>query len=292
MRPSTVIGVRAEASLKGSDVTPPAAIAPGECSRIHAWVAHLELENVCSPDCAWHAVTSQARLVKLDFSPNYRRKFVLFLCGWRAIVQNSLTAPSPASYANIDHLRRNECTEGSNVCSPCRQRSSLTRREVEAEAAKPWMQRYAAPILIIGLMISVGGLTWYAAKHQQQIRVARPENKPPVPVWAAEQRSKFPQSVWDKRVAWAAQHHCYLGPMSRDEIVRALGQPAEDSPFNPKYKRQTKECTRYQGNTCAEYRTEEHYIWLQDGCCEEISDKRRVTIRVTSSFARTCIPYA
>src|SRR6516165_9565493 len=32
VRPSTVIGVQAKAWLKGSDVTPPAATAPGECS--------------------------------------------------------------------------------------------------------------------------------------------------------------------------------------------------------------------------------------------------------------------
>ena len=34
VRPSTVIGVQAKASLKGRDVTPPAAIAPGECSSL------------------------------------------------------------------------------------------------------------------------------------------------------------------------------------------------------------------------------------------------------------------
>jgi hypothetical protein len=71
--------------------------------------------------------------------------------------------------------------------------------------------------------------------------------------------------VWDKKVAWAIQHQCYFKAMSRDEIVQALGKPTEEASYSLTYKRQTKDCTRYNGDVCSEYKTEDQIIFLKDG---------------------------
>jgi len=81
----------------------------------------------------------------------------------------------------------------------------------------------------------------------------------------AEERSKIPKSVWEKKVAWAIQHHCYFFGMSRDEIVHVLGQPTEEESYALTYKRQTRDCARYNGDICADYKTDQSIIFLQDG---------------------------
>ena len=53
--------------------------------------------------------------------------------------------------------------------------------------------------------------------------------------------------------------------MSRDELVRALGKPAEETTSSLTYKRQTSDCVRYNGDDCAEYKTDENIIFLKDG---------------------------
>jgi hypothetical protein len=71
--------------------------------------------------------------------------------------------------------------------------------------------------------------------------------------------------VWDKKVAWAVQHQCYFTAMSRDEIVQALGKPTEEASYSLTYNRRTKDCVRYNGDICSEYKTEEQIIFLKDG---------------------------
>lgn len=146
-------------------------------------------------------------------------------------------------------------------------------READAErlrleAEKPWIQRNkeAFLLMLILLLVIAGVLGLSLLSHNDSVQYhPTSDSKPAVPDWAAKERSSFPQSVWVKRVAWAARHHCYFEGMSRDEIVRTLGQPTEEQDSELIYKRQTKDCTRYQGDTCVEYRTEENYVWLQGG---------------------------
>jgi len=138
-----------------------------------------------------------------------------------------------------------------------------------AEAAKPWLQRNLAALLTAVLFIAgLGSWTWYVRTHSAPVGVSAPsavsENKP-APAWVTEERSKVPKSVWDRKVAWAAQHHCYFTAMSRDEIVQALGKPAEETAYSLTYKRQTQDCASYNGDACAEYKTEHQIVFLKDG---------------------------
>jgi hypothetical protein len=137
------------------------------------------------------------------------------------------------------------------------------------EAAKPWLQRNWGILCMLTVVFGLfGGGTWYAYKYPQSpgsLTDAKSENKPAPPAWVTEERSKIPKSVWDKRVAWAVQHHCYFIAMSRDEIVQALGEPTEEASYDLTYKRQTQECVRYNGDACSEYKTEKQIIFLKDG---------------------------
>jgi hypothetical protein len=141
-----------------------------------------------------------------------------------------------------------------------------------AEAAKPWPQRNAPGLLFVVLLIAVaGGTMWYGFSHLPQPGTSEsaanpsPGDKPAIPDAVAAERSRVPKSVWDKRVAWATQHHCRFAAMSRDEIVQALGQPTSETSYDLVYKRQSSECARYSGDTCSEYKTDEQIIFLKDG---------------------------
>lgn len=136
-----------------------------------------------------------------------------------------------------------------------------------AEAAKPWIRRNVGLLVPVVLIVScLGGITWYGITHpiQPYQQVSAVENKP-VPMWITEERNKVPKSVWDKKVAWAIQHHCYFFGMSRDEIAQALGQPTEEQSYDLTYKHQTGDCARYDGDACAGYKSEQSIIFLQDG---------------------------
>jgi len=96
------------------------------------------------------------------------------------------------------------------------------------------------------------------------------ENQPATLTWAKAERSKVPKSVWDKKVVWAVQHHCYFAAMSRDEIVQAVGEPAFERPSRLIYKRPT-DCVRYEvnGNACAAYNFDQQVIFLAEGYEDE-----------------------
>jgi hypothetical protein len=83
------------------------------------------------------------------------------------------------------------------------------------------------------------------------------------------EHTKIPKSVWDKRVAWAAQHHCWFLGMNHDELIKALGKPTKEEVHDTYsslfWAWQTKDCIRYGGDTCAEYRREEQHIDLVKG---------------------------
>jgi hypothetical protein len=44
--------------------------------------------------------------------------------------------------------------------------------------------------------------------------------------------------------------------------------PTKEASYDLQYTRQTKDCARYEGNTCAKYKTEETIIFLRDGYLE------------------------
>src|SRR5438094_8613969 len=82
---------------------------------------------------------------------------------------------------------------------------------------------------------------------------------------ASDYHKKRPQSVWDSRVAWAVGHHCHFAGMSREEIIRAVGQPTEVKDYALTYTLPTKDCTRYDGDTCTEYKMDSNAIFLHNG---------------------------
>jgi len=149
-----------------------------------------------------------------------------------------------------------------------------------AEAATPWLHRNAPGLLFVVLLIVfAGGTTWYGLRHPAAAgsvgaRAANPVpgDRPAMPDAVAEERGRVPKSVWDKRVAWATQHHCHFAAMSRDEIVQALGQPTSETSFELVYKRQTSECARYSGDICSQYKTDEQIVFLRDGYTDDHLD--------------------
>lgn len=80
------------------------------------------------------------------------------------------------------------------------------------------------------------------------------------------EHTKMPQSVWDKRITWAIKHHCWFNGMTRDEVIRALGQPTKqevhDTYSSLFWSWQTKDCVQYSGDACAQYRREEQHLNL------------------------------
>jgi hypothetical protein len=84
----------------------------------------------------------------------------------------------------------------------------------------------------------------------------------------SDYHTKMPKSVWDKRVAWAVKHHCHFAGMSKEEIIQALGQPTEEKDYALTYTRETKDCVRYEGDACVEYKKESNIIFLHNGYSE------------------------
>jgi Uncharacterised protein family UPF0547 len=142
--------------------------------------------------------------------------------------------------------------------------------EYAAWQAKPWWRRNL-DLLIFGAIAAafVGGFFGYIITHPETLKstvsTASPKSEPTVPEWVMQERSSVPKSIWEKKVQWAVQHHCYFSAMSQDEVVRALGKPAEETADNLTYKRPTEDCVRYDGDVCAEYKTEQQIVFLKDG---------------------------
>jgi hypothetical protein len=166
---------------------------------------------------------------------------------------------------------RLEAAQAAQAAEAAHQKAEYEAQQA-AEAAKPWLQRNGGALVVVTVIFcAVGGMVWFGITHPPQPSqpLVAAENKPAMPTKVAEERDKVPKSVWDKRVAWAIQHHCYFRAMSRDELVGALGMPTEEASYDLTYKRQTKDCARYEGDTCAEYKTEESIIFLKDGYLDE-----------------------
>lgn len=74
---------------------------------------------------------------------------------------------------------------------------------------------------------------------------------------ADAKRTSMPKSVWDRGVARAVNHHCFTDGMSKDEVLRALGEPTQKSEYGKtgaswSYQRPAGKCLKYQGDLCAE----------------------------------------
>lgn len=93
---------------------------------------------------------------------------------------------------------------------------------------------------------------------------------------ASADHTKMPKSVWDKRVNWAVQHHCWFSGMNREDLIRALGQPTNEGQHDTystmSWSRKTKDCLRYNGDDCVQYRQEEQHIDLINGYAKRYID--------------------
>lgn len=98
-----------------------------------------------------------------------------------------------------------------------------------------------------------------AIRKQDAYNTARNEQED-----TSAEHAKMPQSVWDKRVAWAVKHHCWFNGMNREELVLALGKPTNESAQGTysslSWSWQTKDCVHYSADACTEYRKEEQHI--------------------------------
>jgi len=59
--------------------------------------------------------------------------------------------------------------------------------------------------------------------------------------------------------------------MNKEEVIRALGQPAEEKDYALTYSRETKDCARYDGDACVEYKKESNVIFLHNGYSESFN---------------------
>ncbi|MGB9235808.1 MAG: zinc ribbon domain-containing protein [Terriglobales bacterium] len=186
--------------------------------------------------------------------------------------QYSFVDEETAQHARLEEERpKREAEEAERLATVARRQA-----EWEAEqAAKPWLRRHGAPVATVGVLLCLCGMTWYSVEHPpQKVSVSASESTPTIPPPIDEERRETPKSVWDKKVAWATQHHCYFFAMSRDETVRALGQPTEEQSFALTYKRQTKDCARYDGDVCAEHETDQSIVLIRDGYIDPEVNRR------------------
>jgi hypothetical protein len=84
----------------------------------------------------------------------------------------------------------------------------------------------------------------------------------------SDYHTKMPKSLWERRVAWAVKHRCTFAGMTKEEVIRALGQPTEEKDHALTYAWETKDCARYDGDACAEYKKESNIIFLHNGYSE------------------------
>jgi hypothetical protein len=75
-------------------------------------------------------------------------------------------------------------------------------------------------------------------------------------------RTAMPRSVWDRGVARAVKHHCYVPGMNQEEVVRALGEPTQKSDMGDHgsdwmWKLPPGKCVKYDGDKCVEQETKE-----------------------------------
>src|SRR6266567_1111727 len=81
----------------------------------------------------------------------------------------------------------------------------------------------------------------------------------------SDYHTKMPKSLWERRAAWAVKHRCSFAGMSKEEVIRALGRPTEEKTYALTYTWETKDCARYDGDACAEYKKESNIIFLHNG---------------------------
>jgi hypothetical protein len=71
-------------------------------------------------------------------------------------------------------------------------------------------------------------------------------------------RTTMPKSVWERGMARTVKHRCFTGGMSKEEVVRALGEPIEKSDFSDDigstwtWQLPPGECLKYDGDKCIE----------------------------------------
>jgi hypothetical protein len=67
-------------------------------------------------------------------------------------------------------------------------------------------------------------------------------------------KSSMPLSKWNRTIEAAIKYHCPAEGMTKEEVEKTIGKPAETTDSTWTYRRSVqKECLRYDGDNCAEY---------------------------------------
>jgi hypothetical protein len=82
---------------------------------------------------------------------------------------------------------------------------------------------------------------------------------------ADKKRTSMPLSKWNQGVAAAIRQHCPAVGMSKEEAEKALGKPTNGTAdLSWAYERSVqKECIKYDGDKCAEYKTARETAFVQ-----------------------------
>jgi hypothetical protein len=84
-------------------------------------------------------------------------------------------------------------------------------------------------------------------------------------------RTSMPKSAWDRGMARAASHHCYTNGMSKDEVLRALGEPSERKDYggeigsNWTWQLPAGKCLKYDGDNCIQHEENHQIIFFTSG---------------------------
>jgi len=93
-------------------------------------------------------------------------------------------------------------------------------------------------------------------------------------------RTTMPKSVWDAGIARAAKKHCVTDGMSKDEVIRAWGEPSQKGESNWTWQLPSGKCLMYDGDKCVAkeerhkilFFTAKGNVYLEGDGCQTIND--------------------
>jgi hypothetical protein len=105
--------------------------------------------------------------------------------------------------------------------------------------------------------IALGGLGWMMGRSSSTPSAAS------IAVSADDQaadalRTTMPKSIWDRGMARAVRNHCFTEGMSKEEVIRAVGEPTERNDYNSEigsiwvWQLPPGKCLKYDGDKCIE----------------------------------------
>jgi hypothetical protein len=137
-------------------------------------------------------------------------------------------------------------------------------------------------LVIISALVGVGflvlgglGGTLMPASSTSSTRAATAEEDA-----ADALRATMPKSMWDRGIARAVKHHCFVSGMNQEEVVRALGEPTQKTDLGDygsdwTWQLPPGKCLKYDGDKCVEQEKNEPRIaftrkgslhYATDGC--------------------------